>query len=258
MRYCAKLDINSYEYVGSGLWRIVARLIDNTGTIIASNVEPDNIIYIEDVIHDEILRYKIVDIDHRTLNSMLVADIQWDSINDPIEPIVGANAIIGSASNNLKFITLINLKENLIEDNFVDLIKNYENFMLIDSKFEPKQETNIIKYIAGENIDAFKVVYLKDDKVYIADSSNLESSDNIIGLSIGQYWANEEASIKISGTLINPDWNFEGINKTLFIGHDGNMTIIPEEDAKYVQQIGLLINENQIDIDIEESIDKEE
>ena len=66
----AKLIISSYDIINDNEWSIKSKIVDNNGNFVANNAQ--------------------------------VGDIIWDE-NDiiPIEPLIGTEAVIGSASNNL-------------------------------------------------------------------------------------------------------------------------------------------------------------
>ena len=84
---------------------------------------------------------------------------------------------------------------------------------------------NLTPVIAGENINAFNIVYFNpvDGKVYKAENTNLASSYSIVGITTSAVTAGQHFNLLCFGATSNDTWNWSG-TATLFVGADGQPT----------------------------------
>lgn len=251
----AKLIISSYDIINDNEWSIKSKIVDNTGNFVANNAQVGNIIYIDDFIGNMVLRYKITSINLAS-GSKLYANIIWDE-NDiiPIEPLIGTEAVIGSASNNLGLASLTSATNNNVSEAFITAIKNYENFEIIDKISKPSEFISFKTYIADEDIEAYKFVYItKGINVSKAGDKNINSADKIIGITLESAVAGEPIKVQINGKVTNSNWNFAETGKNIFISRNGGFKTYPDSSAKFVQQLGIIVSNDTIDLDFEEAV----
>ena len=81
-----------------------------------------------------------------------------------------------------------------------------------------------ISYENGETIPKFSVVYVgSNDKLYVADQSNPDKSDHIVGLTIRGYTSlNITVEVASFGLVENSDWNFSV--GEVYLGTNGRLT----------------------------------
>ena len=81
-----------------------------------------------------------------------------------------------------------------------------------------------VQYIvvpAGEAINGHKVIYVKDNKAYMASNDNLECLNSIAGISINAVSENGLVRIQTTGEL--DGFSFAG-NGTKYLGLNGNVS----------------------------------
>jgi hypothetical protein len=174
---------------------------------------------------------------------------------DPIDPLIGYEAIIGAASGNLGLITLTSGEVNYIGTSFLNSIRNYENFQILD---RAASNTNIIPtkvYTALENIDSYKILYIDDnDQVGIADSGNVNCADRIIGMSLEAKSAGEDIKVQLDQKIQNSNWSFAKTGETVFVGANGDFTLTPDPNAKFIQEVGIIVSNNSIELNMEDAV----
>lgn len=58
----------------------------------------------------------------------------------------------------------------------------------------------------------------------------------------------------MEGCATNEQWNFDNFPETLFVGLNGDTIKNPNPEYKFIQQVGLILDNKTINIEIEESI----
>lgn len=288
-QFSARFDIVSYESISSNIGKVIGNVFDNTGNFFATSVNVGDIIYVDgSMLGLQVLRYKVKSI-NSTKGTELCAIIIWDmGSDDPIELFSGLTGIIGKSTKNLKIAALPSISINMLDESFINSIKNYESTTILDSliKSESPEFTgkplvptanldsndnqiantewvnnkvdsidNVENYIALEDILKFKLVCISDNNtVELADSNNVNHSDKIIGISLEQKLQGEQIAIMLKGELHNNEWSFVNSGQLLFAGQNGDMITNPSNNTGFIQQVGITSNTNSMMIDIEEAI----
>ena len=252
----AKIDILSYDIINDKEWSIKSRITDNTGNFVANNAQIGDIIYIDDSMGNMVLRYKVTAITLAS-GSKFYADIIWDEENEiPIEPLIGFEALIGSASKNLGLASLTSSTNNNISEAFITKIKNYESFEIIDKISNSNDNGESIKtYIANSDIEQYRFVYVTNGiNISTAGDKNIDSADKIVGITLESVSTGEPVKVQIAGRVTNSNWNFDTIGQNIFISRGGKFKTTPDPTALYVQQLGMIVSSDTIDLDFEEAV----
>lgn len=109
-------------------------------------------------------------------------------------------------------------------------------------------------YIAGEDIESYRVVYQDDDeKIYIT-TLDLAEEDylKVKGVIVNSTTINSRGQVQLTGELYNSNWNWEP-PLPVYLGVDGELTQeIPL--IKVFLEIGKALTETSILLDLEEPI----
>lgn len=272
-------------------WDITGKVIDNTGNYFATDVMVGDIIYLDGSMFGlGALRYIIKTIDlTNTIGIELHATISWDMGEDsPMEPYADISGIIGAATDNLKIATLPSTTISMLNESFINAIKNFENKYIIDklapidsphftgeatvetvnidsndndianTEWVNKRIANIEEteeYIALENITAYDILYVDGNGgVGLADANIRDNSDRIIGIALETKSQNDTIKVALAGKIQNLNWNFTTTGQLIFVGLNGNFTLQPDTVSGFVQQIGIVADKHTISLDIEEAI----
>lgn len=291
IQFSAKLDIMFANPTDYNQWEIMAYVVDNTGNFFAGNASIGDIVYLDgSMLGLQVLRYRIKSIDYERLDGTeLYATLEWDmGSEEPIEPYVGLIGLIGQATDKLKICAIPSITINMLDESFVNSIKNYENLLIVDNlaptdspEFtgKPLAPTadinsndlqiantewvndkienidNVRSYIAKEDIGPFKILYIDENQnVGLANCNNIEHADRIIGVSLQTKLAGEPIDIVLKGEIQCNEWNFSEIGDLIFVGIDGEITLNPSEITGFIQQIGIIADNNTIVLDIEEAV----
>ena len=128
--FSARLDIESFEDLGSGAYQIEANIVDNTAMYFAFDVVPGDIIYVSGLNYGyDLFRYQVTEI-VSSVGTRLIAKIAWDmpyAEFDPLEPfgdaIIGARHL-GSMTANIVDTTVNEANEKLVAD-----ARNYQQIL---------------------------------------------------------------------------------------------------------------------------------
>lgn len=108
---------------------------------------------------------------------------------------------------------------------------------------------NSYDYIAGEVLGGHKVIYLKDNKVYLASNNNFECFNRVIGITKNSAIENGVISIaKNNDTISLTGWGLVP-NTLYYLGTNGAITYIQPMNG-IVQLVGIAKNENELEINI--------
>lgn len=102
-------------------------------------------------------------------------------------------------------------------------------------------------FIAGENINGHKVVYLKNGKLYTASNDNLECINTIVGMSTSSALSGESIVIKIKGIVSLNLWGLIP-NSIYYLGMNGNLTSIAPTSGAWAI-MGVAIDANNFNLD---------
>lgn len=109
---------------------------------------------------------------------------------------------------------------------------------------QDQQQENIIHtYTAGELIGIHKCVYIKNNRVYIADHTNQEIEDYPLGLSLNSANAGETVRVLLLGIIFDNSFNFVGEN--VYLGTNGQLIQIPPNSG-FVVIVGKPVNSNTL------------
>lgn len=103
-------------------------------------------------------------------------------------------------------------------------------------------------YRCGETIGGHKIVFLYNDKLYLADKDNNLCFGRVIGLSTQVGTIDEFISIKQENVLYLDGWNLI-INNHYYLGNNGNITNT-KPSTGITQYIGFAKNGNELQINI--------
>lgn len=181
-----------------------------------------------------------------------------------------ADKIIVKENNVILEVKEISLTRNLNNDyNNLTNKPNLDNFLIANNIIQgnnvvlEKIGNNItinandnskISGVAGTSISSHKVVYL-DSNNLIQYCSNLDfnKAKKVIGITTTSGNTGEQVMIQNHGKLTDPSFSFT-VDNLLFLGDNGLITQTYPSNAQVCIQIGFVINENTIFIDIKEPI----
>ena len=104
----------------------------------------------------------------------------------------------------------------------------------------------IIEATAGEDLEAYKVVYFKgDNKVYLASKTNDEILDSVVGITENSANIDENVNVILTGKVINANWNLEPL-KNYFLGVDGDITNLVPTSNEILLKLGTAEDNNTI------------
>lgn len=129
--FSARLDINYSIYVSEGLYKLEARIVDNTGLYAASSVQVGDIIYVSGLDYgQDIFRYQVAEI-ISAKGVTLVANVRWDmpfsQDIDPVEP--SGDAIIGARHTNSTTANMVDTSINQANEKLVSDARNYQQIL---------------------------------------------------------------------------------------------------------------------------------
>lgn len=268
-------------------WQVHGSIVDNSGNYFPTDSKVGDIIYIDSYSGPQ--RYVITEI--LSYRPEFIAKVKWEMIiGEPIEPQSGFQAVIGEPIGYYQLTDLTSWTINGLSESFINGIRNYElrlveNKTMISPEFQgtptvptPSEDSNnkqvvntewvnqkletiralckgeFKEFIAGEKLDRFKLVYLNsENKIMLVNSNNLECLDSIVGVTTDVFEKDSMANVIMEGCITNEEWNFEDLG-VLYAGLNGEMVKQPNEDCKFLQQVALILENNTINIEIEESI----
>ena len=134
-QFRARFDLYKINTIDSKSWDIYAFIIDNTANYYANDVCINDIIYIDStILGSTVIRYKVTFIDqNNTIGTQLHANIIWDMEGTPIEPLIGFDGVIGNSTDGIKIDVLPSSSINMLNDELIDNIRDYENEVIINS-----------------------------------------------------------------------------------------------------------------------------
>ena len=107
-------------------------------------------------------------------------------------------------------------------------------------------ETDNYAYTAGEVLGGHKVVYLKNNKLYLASNTNLECLNKIVGITKNSAIENGEVMLSKSNIISLNGWGLVP-NSLYYLGANGAITNV-QPTIGIVQIIGIAKNENELEI----------
>lgn len=116
-------------------------------------------------------------------------------------------------------------------------------------------ETDDYIYIAGEVLGGNKLVYLKNNKVYLASNDNLECFNKLIGITRNAAIVNGEVRVAKNNIMYLSGWGLE-VDKVYYLGLNGAITST-QPATGITQTIGIAKNSNELEIKISLPILKE-
>jgi hypothetical protein len=129
------------------------------------------------------------------------------------------------------------------------------NYDWIDytAEITPDISKQKVSVIAGEGLPSYRVVYIHNNKVYMADKNSVTDKDKILGITISSATVNNNVDVLINGSITNPVWNF--ISGIVFLNTTGTLTqVLPA--SGFPMKIGTAVTSNTVVIDID-TYDKE-
>lgn len=96
-------------------------------------------------------------------------------------------------------------------------------------------------YTAGENIGGHRWVYLLNNKVWIADNTNVACYGKVIGLTTHAVTTDASVSVQSGNSITELSWNWN-TNSELFLGSNGLMTETPISENGVFQRVGYAIS----------------
>lgn len=288
----ARFDLNyamltNYETMDE--WEMTGYVVDNTGKFFATDSKEGDVIYINS--YDGIKRYIVTEV--VSTNPIYTVNVKWDMPEvEPFEPLSGYDGLIGCSTGKLKLTKLTSWTINGLSESFISDIKNYESTLIESGTLSspalegeptattPDEDSNnnqiattewvnnklkslagincegeVKNFIAGEDIHKFDLLYLdNNNNVRLCDANNIDCADAIIGFALNDCLAEESVKVLMEGIITNEQWNFEKYPKLLFVGLNGNFIETPNQEYKFLQQIGSCIDSKTINLEIEESI----
>ena len=110
-------------------------------------------------------------------------------------------------------------------------------------------------YVAGEDIEAFKVVYItQSGKAFKAGYDISESRNLVRGISLGAALSGDAIKIRVFGVVVNPAWSW-GTSGALYLQQNGSIGVVPASaPGAYIQKIAIIKSSMVILIEIEDTI----
>lgn len=290
----SKFDLNYailINYDTMNEWEISGIVSDNSGTYFPSDSQVGDIIYIDS--YEGIKRYVVTKIiaAGSTYSANIKWDMPE---KEPFEPLSGYQGLIGASTGKLKLTSLTSWTVNGLSESFINSIKNYESNLIengtlnspnldgkptaptadissndtqiattewVNNKLEsiniqPTEcEGEVKEFITGQQVKRYDLLYLtKDNTVKLCDVNNIDCADSIVGIALDDSELGQKVNVLMEGIITNEKWNFSVYPKTLFAGLNGEIIEIPNQNHKFMQQIGLAIDNKTINLEIEESI----
>jgi hypothetical protein len=117
----------------------------------------------------------------------------------------------------------------------------------------PETSNQKVYIIAGEGLPAYRVVYVHNNKAYMADKDLISYKHKVLGITTSSALINNNVEIQVSGPIVNSVWDFtSGI---VFLNTGGTLTqILPT--SGFPMKIGTAITSNTMVLDID-TYDKE-
>jgi hypothetical protein len=108
-------------------------------------------------------------------------------------------------------------------------------------------------YSAGEDIEAFRLVILDSGLLYKADPNNPSHGAKVIGIAIESGVNGASIRVVTDGIVTNSTWNWDLSNgHHLFASDDGNITNIASFNTAWFLEVGRIINNDRIYIDLQD------
>lgn len=270
-------------------WEIHGIVSDNSGVYFPSDSKVGDIIYINS--YEGVKRYIVTEI--TSYSPEYVANVKWDMADkEPFEPPAGYEGLIGAKTGKLNQTSLTSWTINSLSESFINDIRNYESILMSDTTFNSPEfsgkptapspdldsndeqiattewvnnklkslgsvscEGEVKEFIAGEELKKFDLVYLTNqNKINKCNSNNVECADSIVGIVLDNCSIDNKVKVLMEGIITNEEWQFDSYPKTLFAGLDGKFIDSPNELHSFMQQIGMIVDEKTINLEIEESI----
>ncbi|AWM80504.1 hypothetical protein DKL61_09130 [Gammaproteobacteria bacterium ESL0073] len=113
------------------------------------------------------------------------------------------------------------------------------------------ESAEIIEAIAGEDISAFRAVYLKEGKAYKLSNDDSENIFFLAGISTSSAIENNCFHLKQIGRLTDNSFNFD--RGRVYLGGRGELTqVVPEQG--YSVLLGVAVSKNEILLNIDDPI----
>ena len=127
---------------------------------------------------------------------------------------------------------VIDIRPLLVGGNFGDMWKS--QYDVNTDGIVDKSELVAKYYIAGEQINSLKVVYADNGRIYKADSTNWDSIEKIVGITLQAGDVNDSVLVCRQGEVQNPNWGLVPGAK-YYLGLDGDISTNP---TGHICQIG--------------------
>jgi len=110
----------------------------------------------------------------------------------------------------------------------------------------------IIKIVSTISISGHKVVVQSAGILGLADSSNVNHINKVVGITVDAVSPGAEANIQFRGYMDEPSWNWT-LDLPIFVGLNGVLTqVVPV--SGFSQQLATVISSTRILINIQEPI----
>ena len=129
----ARFDITDGGYYVLFNYILVWDVIDNTFNYFSYNAQVGYIIYVDgSFLGFPLLRYKIIEINFdETIGAQLSVIVKWDMLNEePQEPFVGMDAIIGAIHSNNLTANLTSFNTNNANEILINNAQAYQTMLL--------------------------------------------------------------------------------------------------------------------------------
>ncbi len=114
---------------------------------------------------------------------------------------------------------------------------------------EPTEDPTLVSGIAAENIGLYKVVYIDNSAVWIADHRDENILHKPVGVAITSSLSGGVIKVKMIGKLINNNLNMN-LNQSVYVGEFGVMTqVVPL--SGYILSIGEPINATTLSLNVQ-------
>lgn len=129
-----RFDIEDGGFHDETHYRLLGKVVDNSGTYFAADAQVGDIIYIDgSPIGVPLLRYKIAEVNYdETRGATLSVLVTWDMIEgiEPQEPFGGLEGIIGSLHSNGLTANITPVAYNSVNEVLVANVNSYQSMLL--------------------------------------------------------------------------------------------------------------------------------
>lgn len=140
---------------------------------------------------------------------------------------------------------LVNANNELIDVKVVN-----DSISVVDVSNVIVRETEAIElYTAGENINAHRIVYLKNEKLFHASNDDLNSFNTVIGMSLNAANLGDVVRIKRFGVIEQTSWGLQE-NSFYYLGLNGLITKDANKNGEFIQSIGFAQTNEKLNLDI--------